>query len=411
MSSKKTHSFDFPDNEKSINVWERFNLVWILIGFMFLACAGALVASRGHQPGRVWLAFGVFSAWYLGLSYLEWRGSRGRWLLMFSYFTLGMAIWAVLGVLNPAFFCLLAILFPAVFRLLPVVQASVLAFLLSLLWPTIAWQFHGMPWLRAYALGIGFHLAGWTLGVFIHSIIFQSNARQALLNRLKKTQAELAEAERRSGRQEERRRIANEFHDTIAQCFTSVVIHLEAAEAVLSGAGEPLRAHLAAAKGAARDGLGQTRRSVWALRPNPDQNLALDAALRELAESWSAGKKIAVDFQVTGKPRRLPNQDRDLVLRCAKEGLQNVYKHAKASRAAMTLSYMENQVALDLVDDGIGMDGGHTQNGYGLEAMRFSVEARQGALSLESEPGVGVSLAVILPLEDVREGVESGEGP
>jgi len=382
---------------KSGNAWERFKPVWILVDAIFLTICAILVASDGPQPQKVWWVFALFSLWLAGLSYLDWKGMWDRSVLVAGYLALGMGIWTVLGYYNQTFFFLLSILFPAVFRLLPAVLASVMTLLLSLLWPTLSWQCHGMVWWRAYAIGLGLYLAGWTMGMFIYSIISQSISRQALVDSLKKAQDELAEAERRAGRLEERRRIANELHDTIAQCFTSVVIHLEAGEAVLHEGGKALAEHLAAAKKAARNGLGQTRSRVWALRPEQDQPLALDAALRQVAEAWSAEKKIDLDFQVTGKPDALANRDRDLILRCAREGLQNIYKHANASLVVITLSYMEDQVVLDLVDNGVGMSRSADHDGYGLAAMRYAVNARQGRVVVESEAGEGVKLAVSLP--------------
>ena len=90
----------------------------------------------------------------------------------------------------------------------------------------------------------------------------------------------------------------------------------------------------------------------------------------------------------------------------AQEALTNVRKHARANRAALTLSYMNDRVALDARDDGAGFDLGKTDNasgstragGFGLETMRERIERLGGTLSIESALGEGTTLVAELPL-------------
>ena len=78
-------------------------------------------------------------------------------------------------------------------------------------------------------------------------------------------------------------------------------------------------------------------------------------------------------------------------------------KHAGASRAAVTLSYMEDVVTLDVRDDGAGFAaGGHAEQsaagaGFGLIAMRQRVARLAGQLEIESEPGSGTAVSASLP--------------
>lgn len=82
------------------------------------------------------------------------------------------------------------------------------------------------------------------LGVWITAIIGQSARRRQLIEQLEATQAELAAAERRAGILEERQRLARDIHDTLAQGFTSIVMHLEAADQALPDDPDTLRKHL-----------------------------------------------------------------------------------------------------------------------------------------------------------------------
>jgi signal transduction histidine kinase len=85
------------------------------------------------------------------------------------------------------------------------------------------------------------------------------------------------------------------------------------------------------------------------------------------------------------------------LLRTAQEALANVGKHAQsASRVGLTLSYMDQQTALDIRDDGPGFEIGRP-GGYGLIAMRQRIEALSGTLQIESEVGGGTGISACLP--------------
>jgi signal transduction histidine kinase len=113
------------------------------------------------------------------------------------------------------------------------------------------------------------------------------------------------------------------------------------------------------------------------------------------------------------------------LLRTAQEALANVAKHARASRVGVTLSYLHNEVALDVRDDGLGFDphrlcpaaggrraaisetdgsplpgtGEPASGGFGLVAMRQRIEGMSGTLQVESEPGFGTGISACVPAE------------
>jgi len=217
----------------------------------------------------------------------------------------------------------------------------------------------------------------------------------------------LVEQARRAGLIGERQRLAHEIHDTLAQGFASIVMNLEAADAILP-AGQSTRAqwHLGQARLTARESLAEARQLVWALRPKLLEEAPLPEALSRLTERWSEASSIAAHTTVTGTPRPLPPEVEATLFWVAQEALTNVRKHAQANRAALTLSYMHDRIALDTRDDGTGFDLGKTgdatsstrADGFGLQTMRERIERLGGTLSIESAPGDGTTLAVELPL-------------
>jgi signal transduction histidine kinase len=226
-------------------------------------------------------------------------------------------------------------------------------------------------------------------------------------------QEQLLAQAREAGVSEERRRMAREIHDTLAQGLMGIVTQLQAAQR--SGVNEGAAArHLDQAIDLARESLTEARRSVQALAPQPLAEARLPDAIQDVARRWSDLHGLDASVTTTGTPRVMRPEIEVALLRTAQEALANVAKHAQASRVGLTLSYMEDLVTLDVRDDGVGFatvngsgprrprDG---QGGFGLSAMRQRVEGVAGRLEIESEPDAGTAICASIPavaLEDRR---------
>ena len=203
----------------------------------------------------------------------------------------------------------------------------------------------------------------------------------------------------------ERQRLAREIHDTLAQGFTSIVMHLEAAEQALPTDPAVTRRHMDQARSTARDSLAQARRVVDDLRPELLESTPFDQAIARVVAQWAAHSGVAAEFKVTGEIRPLHPQVEVTLLRSSQEALANIRKHAQATSACITLSYLGDTVILDVEDDGVGLPqqgaapDGLTSGGFGLVAMRERVAQLGGELFIESEPGEGTTLSISLPLE------------
>jgi signal transduction histidine kinase len=219
-------------------------------------------------------------------------------------------------------------------------------------------------------------------------------------------QAQLLTQAREAGAGDERQRMAREIHDTIAQGLTGIVTQLEAVQQTSNDAERERR--IDNAKRLARDSLAEARRSVQALRPQALENSRLPEALADEVARWSVTSGVTGDVETTGQARALHPEVEVTLLRVAQEALANVAKHAGASRAGVTLSYMEDVVSLDVRDDGAGFAMAECSNthpagespaagGFGLIAMRQRVSRLAGQLEIESEPGAGTAVSASLP--------------
>ena len=202
----------------------------------------------------------------------------------------------------------------------------------------------------------------------------------------------------------ERQRLAREIHDTLAQGFTSIVMHLEAAEQAIAQETALAARHIAQAKSTARDNLGQARRVVEDLRPEVLESTPLFQAIERVVKRWQRHSGISAKFQMTGEVQPLHPEVEVTLLRAAQEALANVRKHAQASNVQVTLSYLGDVVILDVQDDGHGFvtDNGPVatavSGGFGLVAMQERVDELSGELVIESDPAEGTTLMVSIPL-------------
>ena len=193
-------------------------------------------------------------------------------------------------------------------------------------------------------------------------------------------QAQLLDQAREAGINDERRRLAAEIHDTLAQSLTGIITQLQAA-----GDDE----HVRRATELAREGLREARRSVRALAPTHLEHDTLPDALKKLTDGRA-------HLTVTGAVEPLHDELEAALLRIAQEALTNATRHANAERIGVTLSYMDDEVTLDIRDDGRGFTG--PTAGFGLTAMRERAERVAGTLEIESEPGRGTAVSARVPL-------------
>ncbi|MFJ4874492.1 sensor histidine kinase [Streptomyces sp. NPDC088745] len=204
---------------------------------------------------------------------------------------------------------------------------------------------------------------------------------------------------REAGVADERRRLAAEIHDTIAQALTGIVTQLQAAADSPDRAAA--QAHLDRATTLARTGLGEARRSVRDLSPAALVHDDLPGALRKTVADWSQSAAVPAEFTVTGTVDPLHDEIQATLLRIAQEALTNAAKHAHATRVGVTLSYMGDEITLDVRDDGRGFDlVADATIGFGLTGMRARAERLAGTVDIESEPGYGTAVSARVPLVD-----------
>ncbi|KAA1420762.1 sensor histidine kinase [Mumia zhuanghuii] len=245
------------------------------------------------------------------------------------------------------------------------------------------------------------------MGLLYERLVAQDARRRALVaalvgarDDLIAAQDALVAAQREAGAEAERARLARDIHDTLAQGFSSIVL---LSRAGLTGAEDP-RAVLGRIERTAADNLDEARRVVHALAPlDLDGGVPLTGALARLIDRVTDPGAPVTGLTVDGTPRPTPTAYDVALLRLAQGALANARQHAQASRVQVTLTYADDAVRLDVVDDGVGFDrelvsAGRARSGYGLRAMQERLEELGGAVEVETAPGRGTAVAATLPL-------------
>jgi signal transduction histidine kinase len=198
---------------------------------------------------------------------------------------------------------------------------------------------------------------------------------------------------------EERLRIARELHDVVGHSLGVIVVQAGAERATLAGAQESTRETLVTIERAGREALGEMRRLLEMMRRD-DEEVALApqpslAHIETLVEKIRAAG-LPVDVHVEGRPVALPPGIDLSAYRIVQEALTNALKHAGPARVRVTVSYTEDGLELEVVDDGAG-DPGETESGHGLIGMRERVALYGGSLRAGARPGGGYAVGVRLP--------------
>ena len=203
----------------------------------------------------------------------------------------------------------------------------------------------------------------------------------------------------------ERKRIAQELHDGLAQELTGVVLSLEGAQRAFERNPQLLGQQLAKATRDARATLSDVRQYMGALRQTTTGGLGLPTTVARLIDDLRRQNGLSVDMREVGSERDLAPELERAIVRIVGEALRNVAQHAQAKSATVTLDYGADAVVVTIADDGLGFDAQTTgpiaesHGHFGLLGMRERAEAVGGTLAFESAPGTGTRVIATVPYQ------------
>lgn len=352
------------------------------------------------QDDTVWAESGLaalFAVLYvLGARVATVRG-RHRALVGALWIAALTTVWVALLVLVPEAAYLVFPLFFLYLHVLPRVVGPV-AVVVATAIAIVALGVHGgftVGGVIGPLVGAGVALL---IGLGYRALAREAAEREALVAELLATRDLLAATERQQGVLTERARLAREIHDTVAQGLSSIQMLLHAAEA--ADGDRPGIDHIRLARSTAADGLADTRRFIRELAP-PSLDAGLAAALGRLSQQWRRdGLRIEVSVPTGGADLTMDVQT--ALLRIAQGAVANVAQHAGATTVDIVLTLSSTEATLVVHDDGVGFDRDRvgldtaTSDSFGLRAMAERVEQLGGGLTVDSAPGRGTTVTVVV---------------
>jgi len=197
----------------------------------------------------------------------------------------------------------------------------------------------------------------------------------------------------------ERKRLAQELHDTLLQGFTGVGLKLDAVTNSLPPSLATTKDQMQKILEQSDEYLSEARRAVWQLRsPSLQSPADFPEALKKVSERALEGTGIALRFTMRGDIFKLTPDIEDNFLRICEEGVTNAVRHASPTEVEVTLEYTGKELRLRVRDNGCGFDP-HGQNGgddghFGLVGMEERTKRVAGNLSINSRLGRGTEITI-----------------
>lgn len=212
--------------------------------------------------------------------------------------------------------------------------------------------------------------------------------------------------------EEERRRVARDLHDGLAQQLAAAILGLEVAQKLLENNSERAQRELSSVEQIIRDGLRETREVIFNLRPLSLDNTGLQLAVSNIISKLEEQIGTRILLSVHGEERNIDSTSLTCIFRIIQEALNNVVKHANATEIKVRLEFSPDFLAVQILDNGCGFDvppeGHWTANGQhlGLLGMRERADLMGATLKIDSHPGSGTRVFLHLLQNKESEGLD-----
>jgi signal transduction histidine kinase len=240
--------------------------------------------------------------------------------------------------------------------------------------------------------------AAWLLGDRQRRAVEQAAAERERAAEMARTRESMA----RQAVAEERLRIARELHDVVAHAMSVITVQAGTARMVIDESPGVAREALGAIETTSRSALAEMRRLLSVLRDDADgDGAALLSPAKGLADldalvAATVGSGLTVDMRLEGQRVALPAGADLAAFRIVQEALTNVRRHSRASRASVVVRYLPSEVAVEVVDDGVGGPPG--EGGHGLVGMRERAALYGGDVEAGPGPAGGFRVRARIPL-------------
>lgn len=205
----------------------------------------------------------------------------------------------------------------------------------------------------------------------------------------------------------ERQRIARELHDATGQALTALGLGLRGVATTLRQDVEQAAQRLRQLESLAANTLDELRHLIADLRPSHLDDLGLASTLRWYAKDLQSRAPLEVSVEIVGEERPLNPAIKIALFRVTQEAINNVIKHSGAKQASVRLHFGEQEVSLQVDDNGCGFEPSGSANSrrpsWGLLGMQERAALLSGQLNLFTSPGQGTRVEVVIPYRGAGE--------
>jgi signal transduction histidine kinase len=198
---------------------------------------------------------------------------------------------------------------------------------------------------------------------------------------------------------EERSRLARDLHDSVSQAIYGITLGAQAAVQIVKTDPAKVVAPIEYVNSLAEVALKEMRALIYQMRPESLQREGLIIAFKNYCEALAARYNLDVRAEIDMLEPEISFDVKEAVNRVGQEALFNAIKHANASRICLRMwSDADSVLKLEVADNGNGFDTSEVFIGhYGLNTMRERIEVCGGKFDIESAPGKGTTVRVVLP--------------
>ena len=206
--------------------------------------------------------------------------------------------------------------------------------------------------------------------------------------------------ERERELQRERIELSQTIHDTIAQSAYMIGLGLETAIELADALNDESRDELIAKLSATH---ALSKSTMWELRHPIDagsifEGRELGRVLRSHASTFTAITSIPAELVQSGREPQLPAVTRGLLFSIAHNALTNAFRHSRAGKVTIVLSFEGDSLRMSVSDDGIGLPDDYANRGHGFRNMRTDAERMGGRLEADrAESGRGTTVTCVIP--------------
>ncbi len=214
--------------------------------------------------------------------------------------------------------------------------------------------------------------------------------------------------------EEERKRVARDIHDGPAQSMANIVLRTEIAERLLNNQQIDLAIlELKDLKAMIRQSLVDVRQIIFDLRPMALDDLGLLPTLRKFLPEMANRVGLKTNLAFKGRERRLPMGMEVAIFRLIQEIVNNVIKHAKATKVKVNVEYRDGHIKVVVQDDGVGFEKEEVmkkKKNFGLIGMKERIQLLEGECEIDSKRNIGTTIHITVPIKEGGENNSESTG-